>query len=90
MFMNGWNATRTCAENYRSDTGAPASHPHYTWGALFPLIGVEALCDVAEDFSPRPYENSGITESITVRNIPFGGRLYRLDNRDGKTEVTPE
>jgi len=87
MFMKGWNESRICSENYRSDTGAPASHPHYTWGALFPLIGLEALCDVDEDFKPAPYTDSGLTETITVRNVPFGGELYRIECNAGEIQV---
>ena len=88
--MKGWNKDRICSENYRTDTGEPASHPHYTWGALFLLIGIEALCDIDEDFNPKPYEDSGITENITLRNIPFGGKLYTIRCDAGKLTVTPE
>lgn len=90
LFMKGWNDGRKCAENFRTDNGAPASHPQYTWGALLPLIGLEALCDVGDDFAPAPYADSGLQESITVRNVPFGGRLYRLQNEAGKVIATPE
>ncbi len=90
LFMQGWESARICSENYRSDTGKPACHPHYTWGALLPLIGVEALCDIDEHFNPRPYPSCGIDGTITLRNIPFGGRLYRIDVSNGKTTVTVE
>lgn len=90
LFMKGWDASRVCSENYRSDSGAPASHPHYTWGALLPLIGIEALCDVGHDFKPEPRKGSGIKETITLRNIPFGGKLYRIDAANGDIKVTPD
>lgn len=90
LFMKGWDDARICSENYRSDTGTPACHPHYTWGALLPLIGVEALCDVGDDFIPKPLPQCGIEETITLRNVPFGGRMYRVDCRDGKVTSKPE
>jgi putative isomerase len=90
LFMNGWNASRACSENYRSDTGAPACHPHYTWGALLPLIGVEAICDVDSDLNPCPHPGHGITETITLRNVPFGGRLYRIKVEHGVVDVGSE
>lgn len=90
LFMKGWNEARICSENYRSDTGAPASHPHYTWGALLPLIGIEALCDVDDAFKPIPRQETAINETITVRNAPFGGTLYCIDCAGGKIKVTPE
>jgi glycogen debranching enzyme len=90
MFMKGWDESRICSENYRSDTGAPASHPHYTWGALFVLIGVEFLCDVDSDFNPKPRSRTGIQGDITMRNVPFGGKLYRVDASGGEVKVAPE
>jgi len=90
LFMDGWESDRICSENYRSDTGAPASHPHYTWGALLPLIGVEALCDVDEAMQPVACDCSGLTETISLHNIPFGGRLYRIDVKDGNVTTVPE
>jgi putative isomerase len=90
LFMKGWQESRICSENYRSDIGVPASHPHYTWGALLPLIGVEALCDIDAGFKPLPYAESGISETIAMRNVPFGGTLYRINCRNGNVEVTKE
>lgn len=90
LFMNGWEQARTCSENYRSDTGAPASHPHYTWGALFPLIGVEALCDVDDDLSPRPCADGAVPGNILLRNVPFGGVPYCVTVADGNIHVSLE
>jgi glycogen debranching enzyme len=90
LFMTGWDKGRICSENYRSDNGEPASHPNYTWGSLFPLIGVEALCDVDDDFNPRPREACGIKETVTLRNVPFGGTLYRVDAKGGQVSVAKE
>jgi putative isomerase len=90
LFMKGWDKARICSENYRTDTGEPASHPHYTWGALLPLIGLEALCDIDDEFKPAPYADNGMTETITVRNVPFGGELFRIECDSGVVRVRPE
>jgi len=90
LFMKNWNESRQCCENYRSNTGKCGDNPHYTWGALLNLIGVEALCGIDENFSPVPYEDSGISENLTLRNIPFGGKLYRIEAKNGKVTATKE
>ena len=42
--MRNWTTDdRLCGENYRSDTGVADDHPHYTWGALLPLIGAAMI-----------------------------------------------
>lgn len=91
LFMKGWNDARICSENYRSDNGAPASHPHYTWGALLPVIGVEALCDVDDHFTTIPHAGNSIRKAITLCNVPFGGKHYhiRVDN-NGAISISPE
>jgi glycogen debranching enzyme len=90
LFMHGWTTdARICSENYRSDTGAPDDDPHYTWGALLPLIGVEALVDVGPDLKPVPRQ-LGLKENLTLRHIPVGGKLYRIENKNGLLTVTAE
>lgn len=44
----------------------------------------------AESRKPVPYPNSGITENLTLRNIPYGGKLYRIGARSGKFTATLE
>jgi hypothetical protein len=90
LFMHHWNEGRQCYENYRSDTVKGGDHPNYTWGALLNLIAIEALCEVDENFNPVPFKDSGITEDLTLRNIPYGGKLYRIAARGGKVTVQPE
>ncbi|MCX6345408.1 MAG: trehalase family glycosidase [Armatimonadetes bacterium] len=90
LFMRNWNTKRQCGENYRSDTGDTGNHPHYTWGALLPLIGVEALVGTAKDFTPLPCANTGLAERLVLRNIPFGGKLYSIEARNGKVTVEAE
>jgi putative isomerase len=87
LFMRSWNEQHICAENYRSDNGAGANHPHYTWGALLLLPGVEALVDIAPDLKPVPLDQTGITENLVLRNIPFGGLPYTIEARNGKVTV---
>ena len=90
LFMKSWTTSdRICSENYRSDTGAPDDDPHYTWGALLPLIGVEALVDVGPDLKPVPRQ-LGLKENLTLHHIPVGGKLYRVESKGGVVSVTPE
>jgi glycogen debranching enzyme len=89
LFMHGWNDKGICSENYRSDNGEPDDDPHYTWGALLPLIGVEALVDIGPDLKPVPRQTA-LTENLTLRRIPIGGVLYRIDCQAGKVSASPE
>ena len=89
LFMRNWEEKRVCCENYRSTDGTGSGHPHYTWGALLNLIAVEALCGVDDHLRPAPAKDSGITESITVQNVPFGGKLYRIQARNGTVTAEP-
>jgi hypothetical protein len=41
MFLRNWTANRTCNENYSTFNGSGSHDPHYTWGALLPLIRME-------------------------------------------------
>jgi putative isomerase len=88
LFMHHWNEGRQCYENCRCDIAKGGAHPNYTWGALLNLIAIEALCDVDENLNPVPNPNSGITENLTLRNIPYGGKLYRIEARGGKVTVS--
>jgi len=90
LFMHHWNEGRQCYENYRSDIVKGGDHPNYTWGALLNLIAIEALCEVDENFNPVPYKDSGITENLTLRNIPYGGKRYRINVRGGEVTATQE
>ena len=40
LFLPSWNADHTCNENYLTN-GKGGGDPHYTWGALLCLIGIE-------------------------------------------------
>lgn len=45
MFLKPWREKGECHENFLSTTGEGSSDPHYTWGALMVLIGIEELID---------------------------------------------
>ncbi|MDT8390175.1 MAG: hypothetical protein RRC34_06670 [Lentisphaeria bacterium] len=57
---------------------------------MFPLIGVEALCDADDNFKPLPCPHGEPNASLTLRNVPFGGELYRIDVEGGEIRVSPE
>jgi putative isomerase len=90
LFMQNWNEKRLDCENYNSTDGTCGDEPHYCWGALLDLIGLEALADVGPDFKPVPRKDHAITEHIVARNVPFGGRLYRLEANRGTVTATEE
>lgn len=46
MFLKPWRGRAECHENFLSTTGEGSSDPHYTWGALMVLIGIEELIDI--------------------------------------------
>lgn len=92
--MQNWNTPQQiCGENYRSDhrdeAGKVGDDPHYTWGALLPLIGVEALIAIDKDMKPVP-RNIGLKEHLVLKHIPVGGRLYTMENDKGKTTIIKE
>lgn len=90
LFMRNWNTdAQPCAENYMSTDGTVGDDPHYTWGALLPLIGVEALTDIDDNLRPvaRPTSVKG---NIVLHNIPIGGQKYTIEVNNGKTNVERE
>jgi hypothetical protein len=90
LFMRNWTANRVDCETYKSTDGSCDDLPHYMWGALLDVIGLEALVDVGPDFEPVVSQNSAVKENITLRNVPFGGKLYRIEAKDGKVTAQPE
>jgi len=89
LFMRNWNEKRVDCENYNSTDGTCGDEPHYSWGALLNLVGLEELADVAPDFQPVPTEDAP-REHIVLRNVPFGGRLYKIEANAGIVTATPE
>jgi len=90
LFMRNWIARGTCNENYKSTDGTGDDHPHYTWGALLCLIGIEALYDIDSDGQPIAINNEELKESIELLNMPAGGKLYRISSSGGKATIHPQ
>jgi putative isomerase len=90
LFMRNWKDGRLCCENYRSSDGGCGDDPHYTWGALLCLVGLEAVVDVGRDLKPAAAPDGMFTETVTLRRIPIGGRVYRIELAGGRTKVVPE
>jgi hypothetical protein len=90
LFMRNWKDGRLCCENYRSSDGGCGDDPHYTWGALLGLIGLESVVDVGRDFKPVVAQEGTFTETVTLRHIPIGGGIYRIELAGGRTRVVPE
>ena len=55
--------------------------PHYTWGALLDLIGLESIVDV--DDSGQIVLNGNQTKTIALANIPLLGRTYDVKTFPG-------
>lgn len=51
LFMRNWISDGFCSENYYSTTGKQGGDPHYTWGALLCMVGLEALEDMGDNKS---------------------------------------
>ena len=90
LFMRNWNDKRVCCENYNSTDGTCGDEPHYSWGALLNLIGLEAFASSGPDFQPMPTKEVTLTENIVLHNVPFGGKLFKLESHDGHVIATPE
>jgi hypothetical protein len=90
LFMRNWTEKRLDCENYKSTDGTCGDEPHYSWGALLNLIGLEAVASAGPDFQPVATKNPALKEHIVLRNVPFGGNLFKLEARDGIVTATPE
>jgi len=90
LFMSNWNEKRQSGENYRSTDGTVGGMPEYSWGPLLCEIAAEALAEAGPDFRPLPRQDGAITEHVVLRHVPFGGKLYRIEAKNGKVTITPE
>jgi hypothetical protein len=72
--MNNWTRSGVCGENYLSTTGGQSSDPHYTWGALLCLIGLESVVDVDDD--GQVVLNGTGMKTLDLKNIPLLGKTY--------------
>ncbi|MDQ2800136.1 MAG: hypothetical protein M3Y13_10890, partial [Armatimonadota bacterium] len=85
LFMNEWTRKGVCGENYLSTDGTQNHDPHYTWGALLDLIGVENVCAIAPDGTI--HLNGAQTQTLYLTHIPINGRLYDLQTKPGEAEL---
>ncbi len=90
LFMKHWNTPQqVCGENYWSQDGAIGDCPHYTWGALLPLIGMEALLSVDDNLRPQP-RNLPVKADLQLRNVRVGGHLYNVNCKQGKVSIAQQ
>jgi glycogen debranching enzyme len=85
LFMRNWIKFGVCGENYLSTDGTQSSTPHYTWGALLNLIGMESVFNILPDGSI--WLNGVQTRTIAMRNIPIKGKLYEIRTSPGVAEI---
>jgi len=90
LFMRNWLKNGTCNENYKSTDGSGDDYPHYTWGALLCQIGIESLYSIDEKHRPVPTEAIDISEHLTLRNMPAGGKLFRIERLNARTVISLE
>lgn len=85
LFMTNWIAKGVCGENYLSTNGSQAHDPHYTWGALLCLIGLENVVDV--DDSGRIVLNGAQRKNMLLQNIPLLGSRYDVKTAPGSATL---
>ena len=90
LFMTNWTERGTCNEAYMSSTGIGDRYPHYTWGALLCQIGLEYVYDATTDGQPHHFEGQPKIPRMELRNMPSGGRLYRIISDGERISVTSE
>jgi hypothetical protein len=81
MFIGPWRREGKCFENYLATTGEGASDPHYTWGALMALIGIEHVADANPwaGVELRPEKTASLGDrKISISRYPIGGQLVAV------------
>jgi hypothetical protein len=92
LFMQNWEADGVCGENYLSTTGVMSDSPHYnhdphyTWGALLCLIGLESIVNLSDD--GQVHEGPGFNQDATLTNVPWGGYLHDIKVKNGKVAIS--
>jgi hypothetical protein len=90
LFMRNWNRDRVCGENYLSTTGEQngrRSEPHYTWGALLCMVGLESLVDIGDNGKAQFARD--VRESLQLRHIPVGGQPLDVTFDQGRVTAQP-
>jgi putative isomerase len=90
LFMANWTERGTCNEAYMSSTGMGDRYPHYTWGALLCQIGLEYIYDATANGQPIHFEGQHMLPHMELRNVPSGGRFFRIDCDGASVTATPE
>ena len=90
LFMTNWVERGTCNEAYMSSTGIGDRYPHYTWGALLCQMGLEYVYDATTDGQPRHFEGQPKIPRMELRNMPSGGKLFRIICDGAMITITPE
>jgi len=85
LFMQNWESKGVCGENYLSKDGTQSSDPHYTWGSLLCLVGLESIVHLTPD--GKFWLNGTLEGNAELFNLPFGGRLYNVTVRPRRTEL---
>jgi hypothetical protein len=85
LFTREWLAKGVCGENYLSTDGTQNHDPHYTWGALLDLIGLESIVDI--DDANQIVLNGCQTRTITLTNVPILGRIYDVKTGPGSAQL---
>jgi hypothetical protein len=90
LFMRNWREKGSCNEAYKSSDGSGDRYPHYTWGALLCQIGIEFFYEAAAAGQPMPSRDAALFHDIDLRNMPSGGRLYRIRSSAGRWNIELE
>ena len=85
LFMRNWLSKGVCGENYLSTTGDQSSDPHYTWGSLLCLSGIETIVWQSPD--GIVHLNGAQTATVSIKNLPIEGRFYSLRTGPGFAEL---
>jgi len=85
LFMHEWLAKGVCGENYLSTDGTQNHDPHYTWGALLNLIGLEGIVDI--DDAGQIVLNGTLDKTVTLTHIPLLGKIFDVKVTPGSTEL---
>jgi hypothetical protein len=86
MFLKPWREKGECHENFLSTTGEGSSDPHYTWGALMILIGIEEYIDA----NPWHGLRFGTLEPVgpgAIKQYPVQNGFYDVTLSDRGLEV---
>ncbi len=85
LFMRNWDRTGVWSENYLATTGIASHDRHYSWGALLPAIGLEAICNIGVNNKVRLDGTWKLHAKLS--NIPILGYRYTVVVTPGRTEL---